>query len=117
MRGSENNDEFYAEDGKVKITTKEQIFDKTAEIPLQDFVARVLAYDKETKTVTIEQRNNFTVNKPFEVLSPNGTFPLTIEEMWNKDNEKVEVARHAKEILYFKSDIDFSEFDMFRQSK
>lgn len=102
---------------KGRITTKEQIFDKTAEIPLQDFVARVLDYDKETKIVTIEQRNNFTVNKPFEVLSPNGTFPLTIDEMWNKDNEKVEVARHAKEILYFKSDIDFSEFDMFRQSK
>lgn len=102
---------------KGKITTKEQIFDKTAEIPLQDFVARVLNYDKETKTVTIEQRNNFTTKKPFEVLSPKGTFPLTIDKMWNKDNEEVEIARHAKEVLYFKSDIEFSEFDMFRQSK
>ena len=102
---------------KGKITTKEQIFDKTAEIPLQDFVARVLNYDKETKIVTIEQRNNFTTKKPFEVLSPRGTFPLTIDKMWNKDNEEVEVARHAKEVLYFKSDIEFSEFDMFRQSK
>ena len=102
---------------KGKITTNEQIFDKTAEIPLQDFVARVLEYNSKTKIVKIEQRNNFSINKPFEVLSPKGTFKLEIKEMWNDDNEKVEIARHAKEILYFKSDIEFSEFDMFRQNK
>ena len=102
---------------KGKITTKEQIFDRTAEIPLQDFVARVLDYDPKTKTVKIEQRNNFTVNKPFEVLSPKGTFTLSIDEMWDEQNEKVEIAKHAKQVLYFKSDIKFSEFDMFRQSK
>lgn len=102
---------------KGKITNNEQIFDKTAEIPLQDFVARVLDYDKENHIVKIEQRNNFTINKPFEVLTPNGIFSLEIKEMWNGDNEKVEIAKHAKEILYFKSDIEFSEFDMFRQNK
>ena len=96
---------------------KEQIFDKTAEIPLQDFVARVIDYDPKTKLVTIEQRNNFSINTPFEVLSPNGIFKLEIKELWNKDNEKVEVARHAKEVLYFKSDIEFTNFDMFRQIK
>lgn len=102
---------------KGKITCNEQIFDKTAEIPLQDFVARVLSYDEQNKTVKIEQRNNFTINKPFEILTPNGTFKLEIKEMWNDNNEKVETARHAKEILYFKSDIAFTEFDMFRQNK
>lgn len=102
---------------KGKITNNEQIFDKTAEIPLQDFVARVLEYNPKTKTVKIEQRNNFTINKPFEVLTPKGTFKIEISEMWNEDNEKVEIARHAKEILYFKSDVPFTEFDMFRQNK
>ena len=102
---------------KRKITTKEQIFDKTAEIPLQDFVARVIEYDKETKIVKIEQRNNFTINKPFEVLTPQGIYNLTIKELWDENNEKIEVAKHAKQILFFKSDIEFSKFDMFRQSK
>ena len=102
---------------KGKITTNEQIFDKTAEIPLQDFVARVLSYDPLEKIVKIEQRNNFTITKPFEVLTPKGTFKLEIKDMWNENNEKVEIAKHAKEILYFKSDIEFSEFDMFRQTK
>lgn len=102
---------------KGKITNDEQIFDKTAEIPLQDFVARVLSYDKENHIVKIEQRNNFTISKPFEVLTPKGIFPLEIKEMWNEDNEKTEVARHAKEILYFKSDIQFTKFDMLRQNK
>ena len=100
-----------------KITPNEQIFDKTAEIPLQDFVARVLDYNKETKIVKIEQRNNFTINKNFEVLSPKGTFNLKIDNMWNDNNERIEVARHAKEILYFKSDIEFTNYDMFRQKK
>lgn len=102
---------------KNKITTGEQIFDKTSEIPLQDFVARVLEYNKETKIVKIEQRNNFSINEPFEVLTPAGTFKLEINEMWDENNEKVVVAKHAKQILYFKSDIPFSEFDMFRQTK
>ena len=101
---------------KGKITAKEQIFDKTAEIPLQDFVARVLDYNKETQIVKIEQRNNFSINKPFEVLTPKGTFSLTISEMWDENNEKVEIAKHAKQILYFKSEIEFSNFDMFRQN-
>ncbi len=100
-----------------KITNEEQIFDKTAEIPLQDFVARVLEYDKEKGIVKIEQRNNFTIEKPFEVLSPKGTFKLEIKELYNDDNELVTVARHAKEILYFKSNLEFSEFDMLRQPK
>lgn len=102
---------------KGKVTTKEQIFDKTAEIPLQDFVARVLDYNKETKVVTIEQRNNFTINKPFEVLTPKGIFKLEINELLDENNEKVEIARHAKQILHFKSDIEFTNFDMFRQTK
>lgn len=102
---------------KGKITPKEQIFDKTAEIPLQDFVARVLSYDPKTKLVKIEQRNNFTIKNPFEVLTPNGTFTLTINEMWDENNEMIDIAKHAKQILYFKSDIEFSNFDMFRQNK
>lgn len=102
---------------KNKITTNQQIFDKTAEIPLQDFVARVLEYDSENKIVKIEQRNNFTINKPFEVLTPNGIFNLTIDKLWNEKGEEVEIAKHAKQILFFKSNKPFTEFDMFRQIK
>ncbi len=102
---------------KGKITTNEQIFDKTAEIPLQDFVARVIDYNPISKIVTIEQRNNFSIENPFEVLSPSGTFKLKIDYLWDENNESVIIAKHAKQILYFKSDIPFSSFDMFRQQK
>lgn len=102
---------------KGKITKKQQIYDKTAEIPLQDFVARVLNYNKETNIVTIEQRNNFTINDPFEVLTPNGTFNLEIKELYDENNEKVEIAKHAKQILYFKSNHEFTPYDMLRQKK
>ena len=102
---------------KGKISINEQIFDRTAEIPLQDFVARVLDYNKTTNIVKIEQRNNFTIEKPFEVLTPKGTFKLTIDKMWDENNEDVIVAKHAKQILYFKSNTEFSPHDMFRQAK
>ena len=102
---------------KGSIKAQQQIFDKTAEIPLQDFVARVLSYDSANKIVKIEQRNNFSIDLPFEILTPRGTFMLKIAEMWDENNNKVEIAKHAKQVLYFKSDIEFSEYDMFRQNK
>ena len=97
-------------------TVKQQIYDKTAEIPLQNFVARVLDYNKETKIATIEQRNNFTIKKPIEIFGPNGKLiKYRIKELYNKDNEQVVVANHAKEILYFKIDYELSNVDMIRQ--
>ena len=51
------------------------------------------------------------------MLTPNGTFKLEIKELFDENNEKVEVARHAKQVLYFKSDIEFTNYDMFRQIK
>ncbi len=98
-------------------TPKEQIYDKSAEIPLQNFVARVLSYDKESKIATIEQRNNFTIKKPVEILTPTGTIKYKIKELYNKNNELVTIANHAKEILYFKTNLELTNFDMIRQKK
>ena len=102
---------------KGKPSHKQQIYDKSAEIPLQNFVARVLSYDKNTKIATIEQRNNFTIKKPVEILTPTGTIKYKIKELYNKNNESVIVANHAKEILYFKTDLELTNFDMIRQKK
>lgn len=97
-------------------TIKEQIYDKTAEIPLQTFVARVLSYDKDTKIATIEQRNNFTIKKQIEIFGPNNKLIKTkIKKLYNKNNESVIVANHAKEILYFECDYELSSYDMIRQ--
>ena len=97
---------------------KQQIYDKSAEIPLQNFVARVICYNEETKMVTIEQRNNFTIKKPIEIFTPNGELiKYKIKKLYNKDNEEVIVANHAKEILYFYIDHKLTNFDMIRQKK
>ena len=99
-------------------TTNEQIYDKSAEIPLQNFVARVLDYDKETNLATIEQRNNFTIKKKVEIFGPNGKqIKLKIKKLFNKDNENIIVANHAKEILYFYTKHELTSFDMIRQEK
>ena len=99
-------------------TSKQQIYDKSAEIPLQNFVARVLEYNKNTKIATIEQRNNFTTKKPIEIFGPNGKLiKYRIKQLYNKNNELITVANHAKEILYFKIDHELTTMDMIRQKK
>lgn len=99
-------------------TPKQQIYDKTAEIPLQNFVARVLSYDKSTKIATIEQRNNFTIKKPIEIFGPHGKLiKFKIKELYDKENNLVTTACHAKEVLYFKIEHELTEFDMIRQKK
>ena len=99
-------------------TEDQQIYDKSAEIPLQNFVARVLNYDKETQIATIEQRNNFTIKKPIEIFGPNGKLiKYKIKKLYNKDNEEIVVANHAKEILYFKIEHQLTNVDMIRQKK
>jgi putative protease len=100
------------------VTPKEQIYDKSAEIPLQNFVARVVSYDKENKIVTIEQRNNFTIKKPIEIFGPNGKLiKYKIKALYNKNEEQVEVANHAQEILHFYIEHELTNMDMIRQKK
>jgi len=103
---------------KGMTTPKQQIYDKSAEIPLQNFVARVLNYDKKTKIATIEQRNNFTIKKPIEIFGPNGKLiKYKIKKLFDKDKNEVTIANHAKEILYFEIEHELTNVDMIRQKK
>ena len=90
-------------------TPKQQIYDKTAEIPLQNFVARVLDYDKETKIATIEQRNNFTIKKPIEIFGPKGKLiRYKIKELYNKDNDKVIISNDVNSLSILKYRTSFA---------
>ncbi len=101
-----------------RANVEQQIFDRAAEIPTQEFVAKVLSYDKESKIAKIEQRNNFNLEQELEVFGPKlKTTNLVIRELYDEDNNPVEVARHAKQILYFKSDLELNEYDMIRVKK
>lgn len=99
-------------------TEKQQLFNLRDEHPTQEFVIRVLDYDKETGLAKIEQRNHFKVGQTVEFFSPNqDNFNMEITEIYNEKMEKIEVANHPMETLYIKMTKEVSANDMARKVK
>ncbi len=93
-----------------------QLFNTRDEHPTQEFVIRVLDYDKETKIATIEQRNHFKVGQTVEFFSPNqDNFKQVVQSLWDEDGNEVIVANHPMQILKMKMDHDVFKFDMARK--
>ena len=81
----------------------------------QDFLGIVEDYNEETKIVTITERNYFKTGDVVEVFGPNiETFSFTMPDVYNENNEKVNIGRHPEEILKFKLDKKVYKGDMIR---
>ena len=81
----------------------------------QDFLGIVEDYDEDNHMVTITERNYFKSGDVVEVFGPNiKTFSFTMPDIYNIDNEKVNIARHPEEILKFKLDTKVYKGDMIR---
>ena len=75
-------------------------------------------YDKETKTVTITQRNRFFQGDEIEIVEPKKPFiTLTVENMRNDKDEPIEVANHAEMTVKFHSDDEISAGAMVRKRR
>lgn len=97
-------------------TQNEQLFNMRDEHPTQEFVMRVLEYDKETKLAKIEQRNYFKVGDTIEIFSPvHSNLLFEVKKLYNKDKELIEVANHPMEILYVEIDNEVVANDMGRK--
>ena len=93
----------------------EQYYQDRTEISNQDFLGIVIAYDKDKKEVTVEQRNYFKTGDIIEVFGPNiTTQTLTIPKIYDCDGNELEVARHPKQLVKFKCEIPLSKMDMLR---
>lgn len=92
----------------------EQYYSGRQEISNQDFLALVIE-DETDGYALIEQRNNFKVGDIIEVFGPN-TKPKTfkVEELINKNNEKVLEAKHPQEILKLKVPFKIQKYDILR---
>jgi len=98
-----------------KPTDKEQYYQDRNEISNQDFLGIVLSYDKEAKELIVEERNFFKKGDVIEVISPTKeAVTLTIPDVYDEEGNLLEVARHPREIVKFKCDIEFSKYDMLR---
>ena len=91
----------------------EQYYLGREELSNQDFLGLVLDY--KDGIATIEQRNNFGVNTTVQFFGPNTeTFDYKIEEIYDEDNELIEVARHPQMIVKIKVDKKLNKYDMMR---
>lgn len=84
-------------------TYKDQYYLDRMEVSNQDFLGLILDYDEKTSYATIEQRNYFKVGDKVNIFGPEKCdFDFEITEILNENDEKIEIARHPKEILKIK---------------
>ncbi len=81
---------------------EDQYFSGRNEVTNKDFLGIVLDYNKDTKEVTLEQRNYFKPGTEVEFFGPNmETFSYTINTIYNEKNEIITVANHPRMIVKF----------------
>lgn len=93
----------------------EQVYTSSTYIQNYQTTAVVKAFDKQTKTVTLEQRNRFFVGDEIEFLMPNGenrSFKIT--EMTDAGGNSIDVAPHPQMIVKFKVDFDVEDYSIVR---
>lgn len=96
-------------------TNKEQYFLGRDEVSNKDFLGIVLDYDEDNNIVTLEQRNYFKKGDIVEFFGPHTEcFTYTILEMYNEDNELIEVARHPKMTVKIRVSKHLNKYDMMR---
>ena len=96
-------------------TVNEQLFNMR-DHPTQEFVMRIVDYDKETKLAKIEQRNYFKIGDQIEVFSPHhDNLCFTVKKLYNEDMEEIDVANHPMEILYVEIPYQVLSNDMGRK--
>lgn len=97
-----------------KPTINEQLYDLNLTVPTKEFIGIVKGYDEKTKTLHIEQRNYFVQFSTIEVFTPSKTFLLDIKEIYDKDGNILDAARHPKQDIYFKCDIPLEKYSLLR---
>lgn len=99
------------------IATKEEgVYDNRTEIPTQNYLGRVLSYNKETKEALIEERNYFEKGSLIEIFGPDlDNYQMTVESIRDYETGlELDVARHPLQMLYIKCDKELKENDMLR---
>ena len=95
-----------------------QVYTDSSYIREYDLIGIVIDYDKETKMVTVSQRNRFFEGDEVETLEPGKPFKtLKVEDMYDEKGEKISVAPHAKMIVKFKSDEEILLGAMIRKQR
>ncbi len=114
LRNCANRDsitQFY--DGNYGVDC--QYYNGRVEVSNQDFLGIILDYCEKNKLATIEQRNYFKKGDVVEIFGPNiSTITLTISEIYDENNNIIDIVRHPKQIVKIKIDELVYKNDMMR---
>ena len=92
---------------------EEQYFLGRDEISNQEFLGLVDDYDGEY--VTVVSKNYFKTGDKVQIISPdNDTITFTMGDIYDEDNNKIDVSRHPEERVKFKLDKEVKKYDMLR---
>lgn len=95
---------------------EQQMFGEHGKQTKYDFVGMVLDYDKETKMVTLQQRNFFKPGEEVEFFYPEiENFRVTLDEVWDEDGNALDAARHPLQIVRFKCEQELFPHNMMRK--
>ncbi|MBO0996480.1 U32 family peptidase [Bacillus sp. SD075] len=84
---------------------KQQMFGNHTVKTRFDFAGLVLAYDEETKIVTMQQRNFFKPGDEVEFFGPEiENFTQKIGTIWDESGKELEAARHPLQIVRIQVD-------------
>ncbi len=95
-----------------------QYYNGREEVSNQDFLGIILDYDVNTKMATIQQRNYFKVGDKIEIFGPNiNIIDVTIDKIWDDNNNEIDIVRHPKQIVKFRIDEQVYPNDLIRVKK
>lgn len=96
----------------------DQYFSGRQEISNQDYLGQVISYDKKSKLLEIKERNYFKKGDRVDLFTPTKELlTFTVDKLYDKDKNLIDVARHPDEIYYIEVDVSFEveEYSMLRR--
>ena len=107
--------QFYLRDAD----SSDQYYTGRSEKSNQDFLGQVISYDKDKKLLMIKERNYFEKDEVVQLFTPNGDLlTFTVDKVFDKDMNLVDIIRHPDEIYYVEVDVPFEvvEYSMLRKN-
>ena len=96
----------------------DQYYTGRQEISNQDYLGLITGYDHENKSIILVERNYFKPTDEIEIFTPSmEVYEYTVDEIFDEDMNKLEVARHPEQILKLKFDKELPAYSMLRLKK
>ena len=96
----------------------DQYYTGRQEISNQDYLGLITGYDHENKSLILVERNYFKPTDEIEIFTPSmEVYEYTVDEIFDEDMNKLEVARHPEQILKLKFDKELPAYSMLRLKK